>query len=60
MASLCELAEQYIDNHGVAHSLCVKLEHHTIPPFVNEVNAQRGKRLTNAEADLLILLAQTL
>jgi hypothetical protein len=60
VASLCELVERYVDNHGVAHSLCVKLEHHTIPAFVNEVNAQRGKRLTNAEANLLILLARTL
>jgi hypothetical protein len=60
VASLCELTEQYVDHHGVAHSLCVKLEHGNIEPYVNEVNAQRGKRLTDAEADLLILLARSL
>lgn len=60
VGSLCDLVEQYVDHHGVAHSLCVKLEHGNIDPFVNEVNAQRGKRLTNAEANLLILLARSL
>lgn len=60
VASLCELTEQYVDHHGVAHSLCVKLEHGSIEAYVNEVNAQRGKRLTNAEADQLILLARSL
>jgi hypothetical protein len=60
VASLCELTEQYVGHHGVAHSLCVKLEHGNIEPYVHEVNAQRGKRLTDAEADLLILLARSL
>ena len=60
VASLCDLVEQYVDHHGVAHSLCVKLEHGNIEPFIHEVNAQRGKRLSDAEADLLILLARRL
>ena len=57
-ADLCELTEQYVEHHGVAHALCVKLEHDSIGAYVNHVNAQRGKRLTNAEADLLISLAR--
>ena len=60
VAALCDLTEQYVDHHGVAHSLCVKLQHGNIAPYINEVNAQRGKRLTDAEADLLILLARSL
>ena len=60
-AGLCELVEQFVEQAGVAHSLCVKLEHGSIGAFVNEVNAQRGKKwLSNDEADLLILLAQLL
>jgi len=60
-AGLCELVEQYVEQAGVARSLCVKLEHGSIGAFVNEVNAQRGKKwLSNDEADLLILLAQLL
>lgn len=54
---LCELTEQYVGHHGVAHALCVKLDHGSIRAYVNQVNAQRGLRLTNAEADLLIHLA---
>jgi len=60
-AGLCELVEQFVEQAGVAHSLCVKLEHGSIGAFVNEVNAQRDKKwLSNDEADLLILLAQLL
>ncbi|MHB1242557.1 MAG: vWA domain-containing protein [Gaiellaceae bacterium] len=60
-AGLCELVRQFVEQQGVASSLCVKLEHGSIGAFVNEANAQRGKKwLTNDEADLLILLAQLL
>lgn len=58
--SLCALATQYVNHAGVANSLCVKLMNGSIEAFINEVNAQRGKRLTNAQADTLILIARTL
>jgi len=36
------------------------LERGNTEPYVNRGNAQRGKRLSNAEANLLILLARGL
>ena len=60
-AGLCELVEEYVEQAGVAHSMCVKLEHGSIAAFINEVKAQRGKKwLSNSEADLLLQLAQLL
>jgi len=60
VASVCELVERFVDQHGVANALCVKLRHDSLGAFENQVNAQRGKQLTNAEADLLIQLARLL
>jgi len=57
-ASLCRLVEQFVaEKAGVAHSLCVKLEHGSYGAFVNEVRAQSGKSLTAAQADVLIRFA---
>ena len=58
-ADICTLVRQYVDQHGVAHALCTQLGG-PIRAFVNHVNAQRGKRLTDPEADLLIRLAVAL
>lgn len=57
---LCELTELYVGHHGVAHALCAKLDQGSIGAYVNHVNAQRGVRLTDAEADRLIALARLL
>lgn len=62
-ADLCSLVEQYVTGPGaagVAHSLCVKIAKGNTRPFENEVDAQRGKRLTSAQADLLVFLARRL
>ncbi len=59
-AGVCNLARGWVGQAGVANSLCTKLQHGSTGAFVNEVNAQRGKRLTATEADVLIRLARGL
>jgi hypothetical protein len=62
-ADLCTLVGQYVTGPGeagVENSLCVKISKGNTRPFENEVNAQRGKRLTSAQADQLIYLAKLL
>lgn len=54
------LTEHGIDNAGIANSLQQKLEHGDVREFMKEVQAQRGKHITEETADLLLLLAQTL
>lgn len=72
--SLCALVERFVSKQGVAHSLCVKLENadaaskrgqdnaarNLIDAFINEVLAQRGKSMTEKNADVLIKLARAL
>jgi hypothetical protein len=69
-ASLCNLTNRFLTNQGVARSLCEQLdaaeraEHRGqtnaktggLEAYVNHVEAQAGKTLTNAEADILIRL----
>jgi len=71
---LCELTRQLVPHHGVANSLCVKLEaaaratergdlnaaQGAIQAYIDEVRAQRGKKIAPADADLLIALATLL
>ncbi|MDQ0875780.1 uncharacterized lipoprotein YddW (UPF0748 family)/fibronectin type 3 domain-containing protein [Paenibacillus sp. V4I3] len=45
---------------GVTNSLVKKLEHGNYDAFINEVQAQTGKRLTMQQADVLIRLAASL
>ncbi|KQX68173.1 family 10 glycosylhydrolase [Paenibacillus sp. Root444D2] len=45
---------------GVTNSLVKKLEHGNYDAFINEVQAQTGKSLTNHQADVLIRLAASL
>ena len=59
-ASLCALTEQFVTKEGVAHSMCMKLQNGSIKAYINEVEAQIGKSLTQAQADLLIRLANVL
>ena len=68
--SLCALARTFVTNAGEQTSLCsklaasadaaargnVKARDNQIQAFINEVNAQRGKAITEASADLLIAL----
>lgn len=57
---LCALTEQFETKHGVANSMCVKLEHGSIRAYVNEVAAQSGKSMTTGQADILTRLAEAL
>ncbi len=55
-ASLCGLTTAYVTKDGVAHSLCVKLEHGSYGAYANEVAAQSGKALTAEQAATLMRL----
>jgi predicted extracellular nuclease len=69
--SICTLIERYVSTDGVAKSLCGKIAkaaerlaagrdknfENELKAFTNEVNAQRGKSITDADATLLITLA---
>ena len=73
-ATLCALAQRVAAKNGAAQSLCAKLDNaaaarsrgnlkaaeNILKAFTNEVNAQRGKAITEEYADLLILLASRL
>ncbi|MDE3053888.1 MAG: hypothetical protein KGL38_03295 [Gemmatimonadota bacterium] len=59
-ASVCSLIDQWVTPAGLANSLCVKLQHGDIRPFVNEVAAQTGKALTADQAAILDRLAASL
>jgi hypothetical protein len=68
---LCDLTRQLVPHHGVANSLCVKLEaaaramargnlnaaSGSLQAYIHEVEAQRGKKIASAGADLLIAMA---
>ena len=56
-AGLCALIQQWSDNAGVAHSLCVKLDHGNMRPFWNELAAQRGKHIPADKADIIRALS---
>ena len=57
---LCALVEAWVTGpgaHGVANSLCVKLRRPNVRAFINEVNAQSGKKLPADKAAILVALA---
>jgi hypothetical protein len=55
--SLCRVTQLEVTKLGVAHSLCVKLQHGAFDAFINEVEAQSGKALTDQQAQDLEGLA---
>ncbi len=71
---LCALVEQFVSHAGVANSLCAKVaaasraadrgntnaQSGALGAFIAEVEAQTGKKVPAAEADVLIALAQAL
>jgi Holliday junction resolvase len=59
-AGICALIQQWSDNAGAAHSLCVKLDKNNMRPFRNELAAQRGKHLPADKADVILGLSQGL
>lgn len=72
--ALCSLVESVVDKEGIASALCAKLEAAAeseargnanakaghIGAFINQVNAQRGKSISDADATRLIDLAEAL
>ena len=72
--SLCSLVESLVEKEGIASALCAKLEAAAaaeargnanakagqIGAFINQVNAQRGKSISDANATRLIDLAEAL
>lgn len=72
--ALCTLTMQYVSQHGVANSLCVKLNNaaaaeasgqlkpkqNLINAYINEVRAQTGKFISAANVATLINIARTL
>ncbi len=70
-ASLKDLVSSFSSKPGVANALNVKIDaaaaasdpntrDNILNAFINDVNAQSGKALSESDADLLILLAQAL
>ncbi|PEL07776.1 OmpL47-type beta-barrel domain-containing protein [Bacillus sp. AFS017336] len=51
---------KWIDNAGISNSLQVKIAQNNLKSFINEVNAQRGKHITNEAAEYLLRDAQYL
>lgn len=58
--SLAGVVEVLVADTELARSLLIKLERNAIPAFINHVEAQRGKRISMSDADLLIDLATSL
>ncbi|HEX6315938.1 MAG TPA: hypothetical protein VFZ73_13800 [Gemmatimonadaceae bacterium] len=59
-ASLCNLVRRWVDKDGVAHSLCQQLGNGTYDAFRNRLQAQKGKLLPAAQAEILINLSNAL
>jgi hypothetical protein len=59
-ASLCNLVSAWDSNSGSANSLCVKLSHSDYGSFRNELSAQSGKKISAANAAILLQLVNTL
>lgn len=58
--SLCRVTQLDVTKEGVAHSLCEKLQHEDFGAYINEVEAQSGKSMTDQQATDLEGLAQLL
>ncbi len=62
-ASLCTLTRLFVTGpgeQGIENSLCGKLEKGNYAPYINEVQAQSGKSISTANANILITWARTL
>ena len=57
---LCSLVQRWVSNTGVATSLCVKLDHGNYNAFRNELKAQTGKNVSEANAAVLLRLVNGL
>jgi len=70
-AGVCSLVERFVSHKGVANSLCAKLRaadrarndkarRGPLGAFINEVEAQAGKKIDPADAAVLVAMAQAL
>lgn len=62
-ATLCTVTRLFVTGpgeEGVESSMCGKLEKGNYGPYINEVQAQSGKKITAANANILITWARTL
>ena len=57
---MCSLVRRWVDNSGVANSLCVKLDHGSYGAFRYELKAQAGKSVSIANAAVLLRLVNGL
>ncbi len=57
---LCALVERWVSNAGVANSMCVKLRQGSYGAFRNELSAQSGKKISEANAATLLRLVNLL
>ena len=58
--SLCSLVQRWVSDGGVSNSLCVKLAHGNYDPFRHELAAQSGKKVSEANAAILLRLVNAL
>src|SRR6185312_10108274 len=58
--SLCALVQRFVSNAGVANSFCAKLAPASYGAFRNEVSAQTGKKISSADAAVLLHLVDVL
>lgn len=58
--SLCVLVRRWVNQHGIANSMCKQLANGAYGAFRNHVNAQSGKSVTAANAAVLIALSNSL
>jgi hypothetical protein len=58
--SVCALVERWVSNAGVANSMCVKLRQGSYGAFRNELSAQSGKKISEANAAILLRLVNLL
>jgi hypothetical protein len=58
--SLCALVQRFTSNQGVANAVFAKLDHDDWYPFRNELSAQAGKKVSDANAAILLRLVNAL
>jgi hypothetical protein len=59
-ASLCALISRFVDNAGVANSMCVKVNAQSWNALQNELSAQSGKKISAANAAILSALVDVM
>lgn len=58
--SLCALVNRWVNQHGIANSMCQQLSNGAYGAFQNHVQAQSGKSVSAEHASILITLAKYL